>query len=138
MRDIILILSSKWQAPRCACPRPAARASRGDAGGHRAVHGDEYEGVRTLLELSRELDPARMSGDAIFVPVINPPAFWNGTRTSPLDGQNLARVFPGRPDGTPSESIAYWIDQAVFPHADLFIDLHSAGIESPSHAGRLL
>lgn len=101
------------------------------------VHGDEYEGVRTILEVSRELDPAAMSGDALLVPVVNPPAFWNGTRTSPLDGQNLARTFPGRPDGTASDAIAYWLDQAVFPHSDLYVDLHSAGLKlaMPTTAG---
>ncbi|MCX6623898.1 MAG: succinylglutamate desuccinylase/aspartoacylase family protein [Acidobacteria bacterium] len=101
------------------------------------VHGDEFEGVRTILELSRELDPAGMKGDAILAPVVNPPAFWNGTRTSPMDGMNLARTFPGRPDGTASEAIAYWLDQAVFVHSDLYVDLHSAGVQlmMPTLAG---
>ncbi len=101
------------------------------------VHGDEYEGVRTIFELARELDPAVMKGDAILLPVVNPPAFWNGTRTSPLDGMNLARTFPGRPDGSATEAIAYWLDQAVFPHSDLFVDLHSAGVRlmMPTLAG---
>lgn len=102
-----------------------------------AVHGDEFEGVRTLFELARDLDPAAMRGDAILLPVVNPAAFWNGTRTSPLDGKNLARTFPGRPDGSATEAIAYWLDQAVFPHSDLFVDLHSAGLRlmMPTLAG---
>ena len=33
------------------------------------VHGDEYEGVRTILELTREIDPAAMSGDLLCAPV---------------------------------------------------------------------
>lgn len=102
-----------------------------------AVHGDEYEGVRTILELASDLDPAVMTGDALLLPVVNPAAFWAGTRTSPLDGLNLARVFPGRPDGSPSEAIAYWLDQAIFPHSDLYVDLHSAGLHlmMPTLAG---
>jgi predicted deacylase len=102
-----------------------------------AVHGDEYEGVRTIFDLERELDPQAMKGDAILMPVVNPPAFWNGTRSSPVDGMNLARTFPGRPDGTATEAIAYWLDQAVFPHSDLFVDLHSAGVRlmMPTLAG---
>src|SRR5579871_914000 len=49
------------------------------------VHGDEYEGVHTILALYQGLDPARMAGDLLAVPVANPPAFWNLSRTSPLD-----------------------------------------------------
>src|SRR5215831_16127004 len=45
------------------------------------VHGDEYEGVRAILESFEALDPAVMSGDWIAVPVLNVPAFWSGTRT---------------------------------------------------------
>ena len=57
-----------------------------------AVHGDEYEGVRAIYDVVRGLDPAVMSGDFLSVPVANPPAFWNGTRSSPLDDGNLARA----------------------------------------------
>jgi len=92
------------------------------------VHGDEYEGVRAILELTAELDPAAMSGDLLCVPVCNPPAFWNVSRSSPLDNGNLARVFPGNPEGSPTEAIAWHIDQHILAHADFYIDLHSAGV----------
>src|SRR5690348_13174300 len=71
------------------------------------VHGDEYEGVRAILETFDALDPERMNGDLLAVPVVNGPAFWSSTRTSPLDGANLARVFPGDAHGTPSQQIAW-------------------------------
>lgn len=93
------------------------------------VHGDEYEGIRTILELWRELDPKAMSGDWIAVPVANPPAFWNGTRTSPLDGGNLARVFPGVPEGDATAVIAWHLDRHILARADFYLDLHSAGIK---------
>jgi predicted deacylase len=101
------------------------------------VHGDEYEGVRAIYEAVAELDAGSMAGDLIAVPVANPPAFWNGTRTSPLDGANLARVFPGKPDGTPSEQIAWSLAHSVIAHADFYIDLHSGGVRwrMPSMAG---
>jgi N2-acetyl-L-2,4-diaminobutanoate deacetylase len=106
---------------------------RGAAPGKRlvvtaGVHGDEYEGVHTILELYQELDLARMAGDLLAVPAANPPAFWNLSRSSPLDGGNLARVFPGDPAGSPTAAIAYHLDQRILAHADLYIDLHSAGV----------
>jgi predicted deacylase len=92
------------------------------------VHGDECEGVRAILETFRELDPSEMRGTFLAVPVANAPAFWSGTRVSPLDSANLARVFPGSLNGLPTETIAYWIDQLVLSRADLYLDLHSGGI----------
>lgn len=93
-----------------------------------AVHGDEYEGVRAILETFDELSPADMSGNLLAVPVANPPAFWAGTRTSPLDGGNLARVFPGDPQGTPTQVIAHHLGTRIIALADLYADFHSAGV----------
>ena len=101
------------------------------------VHGDEYEGVRSLLEICGELDPKKMTGRLIAVPVVNLPAFWQGTRTSPADGQNLARIMPGKVDGTLSELLAYTLAHSVLDHADFYLDLHSGGIayRMPSMVG---
>lgn len=91
------------------------------------VHGDEYEGMAAVRQIFRELDPAEMRGTFLGVPVCNPPAFAVAARTSPLDGQNLARVFPGSPHGTVSERIAHVLEASVSIHADFLIDLHSSG-----------
>lgn len=102
-----------------------------------AIHGDEYEGVRTIFDVFHALDPMHMSGDFLAVPVSNPPAFWNGTRASPLDGANLARVFPGDLNAGASSIIAYHLAQTIIARADFYLDLHSAGIlwASPALAG---
>ena len=92
------------------------------------IHGDEYEGVRAIFDVVETLDPAAMRGDLIAVPVANPPAFWAGTRRSPLDGVNLARIFPGAPDQGPSEAIAHTLARQVIAQADFYLDLHSAGV----------
>lgn len=101
------------------------------------VHGDEYEGVRAILEVCRTLDPGTLAGDLIAVPVAHPPAFWAGTRTSPLDGRDLARTFPGDPSSSPTSAIAYYLGKAVIARGDLFVDLHSGGVKysMPTMAG---
>jgi uncharacterized protein len=101
------------------------------------VHGDEFEGVRAVLEICAELDPGKMSGILLAVPVANPPAFWKGTRTSPLDQKNLARAFPGQEQGSTTEVIAFHLGQSIISHADFYLDLHSAGMKllMPSMAG---
>ncbi len=58
---------------------------------------------------------------------MNYPAFRAARRTSPLDGLNLNRIFPGRPDGTPTEKIADYFETTLVPMADVVLDFHSGG-----------
>jgi predicted deacylase len=48
-------------------------------------------------------------------------------RTNPDDRQDLARVFPGDPQGTVTEQIAHALTHQFIRHAHLYCDLHSAG-----------
>ena len=111
-------------------PIPAAVIRNGDGttallvGG---VHGDEYEGPIVLGELIRALDPASIVGRLIVLPAINLPAVRAGRRTSPIDDLNLARAFPGDPDGTPTHQIAHYVAAELVPRADFVVDLHSGG-----------
>ncbi len=91
------------------------------------VHGDEFEGPAALMDFFAGLDTRLMSGSVICTTVVNGPAFEAGSRSSPIDGANLARVFPGSASGSISERIAFHLLEHVVSHADLFIDLHSGG-----------
>lgn len=92
------------------------------------IHGDEYEGPVAISDLLAALDPTDLAGTLIALPIANPPAFGAGTRTSPLDGLNLARCFPGRRDGSASERLARTLTEEVIAVADAMIDLHSGGV----------
>ncbi len=59
--------------------------------------------------------------------MMNHPAVQNGTRTSPLDGGNLNRAFPGSPAGTLTEKIADYFTRYLVPLADVVLDMHSGG-----------
>ena len=89
------------------------------------VHGDEPDGVLALLDFSDQCDPARLHGTIVLIPVANPPAFAAHQRRSPLDGLDLNRTFPGKPDGTPSERLAYRLVHDVLTGADFVFTLHS-------------
>src|ERR1700722_15665590 len=91
------------------------------------THGDEYEGQVALCNLAKSLDPARIHGRVIILPAANFPAAVAGRRTSPIDEGNLNRLFPGDPDGTVTQQIAYYIEHDLIPLADLVCDLHSGG-----------
>jgi predicted deacylase len=90
-------------------------------------HGDEYEGQVALCNLAKSLDPSRIRGRVIMLPMANFPAALAGRRVSPIDDLNLNRIFPGDPDGTPTEQIAWFISTVLIPKADLVCDLHSGG-----------
>lgn len=92
-----------------------------------AVHGDEYEGVEAIPKVFQQIEPAMLRGTLIMVPVCNVPAYEAATRSSPIDGLNLARVFPGEKNGTITRCIAYWLTHRLMQPADFFIDLHSGG-----------
>jgi N-alpha-acetyl-L-2,4-diaminobutyrate deacetylase len=92
-----------------------------------ANHGDEYEGPIALWSLARALKPEAVNGRLIIVPAMNYPAFKAGKRTSSIDGGNMNRVFPGRPDGTITEIIADYFSRTLLPIADYVVDIHSGG-----------
>ncbi len=90
-------------------------------------HGDEYEGPIVIGELIRELDAGEIQGRLILMPANNVHAVMAARRTSPVDGLNFNRTFPGDPRGTITQQIAAYISDHVFPLGDAFLDLHSGG-----------
>lgn len=90
-------------------------------------HGDEYEGQVALMKLARRLEVTDVRGRVLIIPALNLPAVEAGERTSPLDGGNLNRSFPGNPLGTPTEQIAHFVESVLLAETDFVIDLHSGG-----------
>ncbi|WP_447553806.1 N(2)-acetyl-L-2,4-diaminobutanoate deacetylase DoeB [Vreelandella sp. EE22] len=90
-------------------------------------HGDEYEGITSLLKLSNTLTAEDVSGRVIIVPCMNTPAVMAGTRTSPMDKGNLNRSFPGDPNGGVTAQIADYFTRVLVPMSDVVLDLHSGG-----------
>lgn len=107
---------------------------RGAADGPRlaivaGVHGGEYPGPAAAIRLSREIDPAALSGTVVIIPIANISAFRQRTAfVTPEDGVNLNRAFPGNQHGTFSQVLARRLFDAVVLPADTLIDLHSGDI----------
>ncbi len=100
------------------------------------THGDETEGILAAGRLAgAELGLRR--GVVEIVPIVHEAAYFADRRTSPLDGCDLARSFPGDPKGTPTQLLAHLLHTQVLAHADLLIDLHTAGqaLDIPFIAG---
>jgi len=103
------------------------------------VHGDEPDGTAAVVDVANSLDPSQLAGTFLGAPVVNVPAYLAkasvdvaGIRENPLDWKNLARVYPGRSDGTATERIAYVVSSQIFPAVDYAIDLHSGGARGTS------
>lgn len=90
------------------------------------THGYEYPPITALQSLRNEIDAANLAGTVIMVHVANMPSFLGRTiYYSPVDGENLNRMYPGERDGTLSQRIAHEITTKVIDQADFLIDLHA-------------
>lgn len=90
------------------------------------VHSGEYVGIQACVELGAELQLEKTVGTIVILKVLNRPAFENRAGSLGLfDGKNLNRVFPGNPNGTEMERLAWAITKEVYPKVDYYIDLHS-------------
>src|SRR5437773_3490379 len=93
------------------------------------VHGGEYPAVEAVIRLGKTLDPKKISGTVILMPVLNLPAF--RTRTPfvcPIDNVNPNRVFPGDPSGSYSEQMTHALINEFVVQADAYVDLHGGDI----------
>ena len=93
------------------------------------VHGGEYPAIEAVIRLSKTLDPKKIAGTVILMPVMNLPAFRSRTPfVCPIDNVNPNRVFPGDPSGSYSEQMTHALINEFVVHADGYIDLHGGDI----------
>jgi uncharacterized protein len=97
-----------------------------------AAHGDEPEGPFSIFLACKKLEPKKMRGTVVAVPVMNVEAFTAGTRGDPLDtfSYDMNRVYPGKANGYTTERVAYAHWQAMKDTCDLQIAIHSGGEHS--------
>jgi hypothetical protein len=93
-----------------------------------AVHGDELNGIEMVRRVMHDLDPQKLSGAVIGVPIVNLQGFRGGSRYLP-DRRDLNRYFPGNPNGSAASRIAYSFFTEVVRHCDALIDLHTGSFE---------
>ncbi|MEJ2531701.1 MAG: succinylglutamate desuccinylase/aspartoacylase family protein [Halioglobus sp.] len=89
-----------------------------------AVHGDELNGIETVRRVMYTLEPERLRGAVIGVPIVNLQGFHRGSRYLG-DRRDLNRHFPGDPHGSSASRIAYSFFQEVIRHCSAVVDLHT-------------
>jgi predicted deacylase len=91
------------------------------------LHGDEHVSTEILYRLLEQLDVTRLKGRLLIVPVANPLAYEAITRHTPLDMQNLNRVFPGGGEGFLTHQLAEVLVANFLSKVDHHVDLHAGG-----------
>ena len=93
-----------------------------------AVHGDELNGIEMVRRIFHDIDPEKLSGALIGVPIVNVQGFRRGSRYLP-DRRDLNRYFPGNPNGSAAARIAHSLFNEVIFNCDALIDLHTGSFE---------
>ncbi len=93
-------------------------------------HGTEYASILALTDLVDFLDAGSISGSVIIVPIVNTESFDRVVpHLNPVDGKNMNRTYPGRPDGTQSERASFAVTRQVVEKSDHLIDFHGGDLD---------
>jgi predicted deacylase len=96
-----------------------------------AIHGNEPTGTYVIREIARQFADGDFRGRLWLLPVANPLAFQANKRTTPVDGQNLNRIFPGKTQGMFTDLLAHKIKTEFLDHVEAYLDFHT-GTDRPT------
>lgn len=92
------------------------------------IHGDEINGVEIVRQVMNSLQPERVSGTVVGVPVVNLFGFQRGARYLP-DRRDLNRFFPGTRYGSIASRIAHGFFDGVVRQCDALVDFHTGSFD---------
>lgn len=93
------------------------------------IHGLEYSSIEAVIRVVKHVNPKKMRGVLLAVPVANQASFEARTPfINPIDGLNLNRCFPGDPKGTMSYRVAHTLFSEIISKADYLIDCHGGDL----------
>jgi uncharacterized protein len=88
------------------------------------IHGAEYASIEAANRITT-LNPEALSGTLVVLPVVNTVSFFaRSIYLTPVDQKNLNRMFPGDPQGSFTQRLAYWLMENFIRQADAHLDLH--------------
>jgi hypothetical protein len=99
------------------------------------IHVNEVSSIEAAIRLQKAIQPSGLKGRVSIVPVVNLPGVpVRSQYVCPLDDKNINFCFPGRPDGTFAEAVAWALLNEWASDAECFIDLHGGDLcENVSH-----
>lgn len=93
-------------------------------------HGTEYASIVALTRLITRVDPAKLSGTLIVMPLLNLASFEQMTpHINPVDRKGMNSNYPGNPAGTQSERALDLVARNVVVPSDVIVDLHGGDLD---------
>jgi predicted deacylase len=88
-------------------------------------HGDETLATATIIEFLSRLDPRKMKGTIVALPVLDSTAFNVKRRFSPIDSYDFSRAYPGFANGWLAQQVTYKITALMKESAEYVINVHN-------------
>jgi predicted deacylase len=92
-----------------------------------AIHGDELNGIEIVRRVMYEINPDKLKGRVIGVPIVNLQGFQRGSRYLP-DRRDLNRHFPGDDTGSLASRIAASLFKTVLADCNMLVDIHTGSL----------
>src|SRR5215468_4908391 len=94
------------------------------------AHGTEYASIIAVERLILELDPTKISGTIILIPLVNIASFEQKTpHVNPVDNKSMNRFYPGKSDGTQTDRASFLITKQIVDRSDYLIDYHGGDLD---------
>jgi hypothetical protein len=94
------------------------------------AHGTEYTSIVALTKLIERIDPKKLSGTVIIVPLLNVASFEQMVpHINPVDKKGMNASYPGNPAGTQTERALAMVAEQVVKPADVIVDLHGGDLD---------
>ncbi|WP_369014602.1 succinylglutamate desuccinylase/aspartoacylase family protein [Flavobacterium anhuiense] len=88
----------------------------------------EQSAVQSLLKLRREINPEKLAGSLIIIPIMNLDSFFSSCPNNGLNTDlNLDQYFPETQKSIVNGLAADFITTQIFDATDIFLDIRSAG-----------
>ncbi|MBD3641587.1 MAG: succinylglutamate desuccinylase/aspartoacylase family protein [Marinobacter sp.] len=93
-----------------------------------AVHGDELNGIEIIRRTVYDLNPEKLSGRVVGIPIVNLPGFQQASRYLP-DRRDLNRHFPGSETGSLADRIAHSLFENIIRRCNMLVDIHTGSLK---------
>ncbi|MGD0202302.1 MAG: succinylglutamate desuccinylase/aspartoacylase family protein [Candidatus Bathyarchaeia archaeon] len=85
-----------------------------------------YSAAEAIVRTYESMDPKKLSGVLLTVPYVDVPSHdFQSPHKSPIDGLSVSDCFPGNPNGTVSQVIAYTLLNEIIARSGFHVDLRS-------------
>ena len=93
-----------------------------------AIHGDELNGIEIVRRVLHQIEPSKLRGTVIGMPIVNLDGFRRASRYM-SDRRDLNRYFPGNPNGSYASRVANSLYRKVILNCDYLVDVHTGSFQ---------